>query len=166
MTAASYSFRAVTPQDLDLLRQWLHAPDVMRWWGDPGQEFTLIEEDLRNPAMAQWIVCLDARPFAYAQAYQVNVWPQAHFAFLPPGAIAIDAFIGEPALMNQGHGSHFLHLLAERLMQDGATAVAIDPGADNHRAIAAYRKAGFAGDTIVEPGEGTVVPMVFAQKPP
>ena len=37
-------------------------------------------------------------------------------------------------MRERGHGSGFLRVLAERLLADGATAVAIDPAADNRSA--------------------------------
>ena len=41
-----YSFRPVVRADLPLLRRWLKTPEVVRWWGDPDEEFMFIEEDL------------------------------------------------------------------------------------------------------------------------
>jgi aminoglycoside 6'-N-acetyltransferase len=134
--------------DLPLLRRWLRTPEVMRWWVDPDEQLALIAEDLATPEMAQWIVACDERPFAYAQAYEVHAWPQAHLASLPRGAMAIDTFIGEPDMLGRGHGGRFLRVLAERLVAEGAPIVAVDPDANNHRAIAAYTKAGFRRDAV------------------
>jgi aminoglycoside 6'-N-acetyltransferase len=47
-----YTFRPVTRQDLPLLQQWLQAPEVVRWWGDPDEQAALLREDLDNPGMA------------------------------------------------------------------------------------------------------------------
>jgi aminoglycoside 6'-N-acetyltransferase len=121
----------------------------------------LLEEDLANPLMAMLIVGHEGHPFAYAQHYDVGSWPQAHFAGLPPGTRAIDAFIGEPAMIGRGHGAFFLGLLARRLLAGGAPLVAIDPDADNLRARRAYAKAGFAERELVETDEGIVALMLF-----
>jgi len=75
----------------------------------------LLREDLDEPHMVMRIVSYEGRPFAYVQDYDVHVWPQPHFNHLPAGSRAIDAFIGEPSMISQGHGSVFLRLLAERL---------------------------------------------------
>src|SRR5262249_32139764 len=77
------------------------------------------------------IVSFAGSPFAYAQDYAVHVWPQPHFAHLPVGARAIDAFIGEPDMIGRGHGAAFLRILALRLIAEGAPLVAIDPDVDN-----------------------------------
>ncbi|MGH6948986.1 MAG: GNAT family N-acetyltransferase [Kiloniellales bacterium] len=161
MSAEDYSFRAASADDLPLLRRWLKTPEVVRWWGPPEREEALLAEDLGVPEMAQWIVSHRGRPFAYAQACEVQVWPQPHLAHLPRGAKAIDAFIGEAEMIGRGHGAIFLRLLAQRLIAEGAPAVAIDPAADNLHARRAYARAGFAGEAVVETAEGPAVVMLF-----
>ena len=161
----TYDFRTMTRADLRLVARWLKSPDVVRWWGDPAEQAALIAEDLDNAEMAQWIVSHAGRPFAYAQTYDVHAWPQPHLAALPRGAQAIDAFIGEPALLGVGHGAGFLRALAERLIMDGAPLIAIDPAVDNARARRAYRRAGFRGDTVVQTAEGPAVLMIFTRRP-
>jgi aminoglycoside 6'-N-acetyltransferase len=161
MSTSAYTFRHASAADLPMLRRWLQTPQVVRWWGEPSEQLALLTEDLSNPLMTMRIVSHDAQPFAYAQDYDVNSWPQAHFAGLPAGTRAIDAFIGEPALIGCGHGSRFLRQLAEQLRSAGAPLVAIDPDVENFRARHAYANAGFRGDTIVATGEGPAVLMIF-----
>ncbi len=144
-----------------MLRRWLATPEPMRWWGDPAHEAALLQEDLDEPNMVMRIVSFDGRCFAYAQDYDVGVWPQGHFVHLPTGARAIDAFIGKPDMIGCGHGSAFLRLLARRLINEGAPAVVIDPAANNLRARRAYTRAGFAGETVVSTDSGRVVVMTF-----
>lgn len=161
MSNDRYEFRAMTADDLPMIARWLATPEVVTWWGDPDEQYALVLEDLDNPHMAQWIVSFEGRPFASAQAYQVHVWPQPHFAHLPPGSMAIDAFTGEPDMIGGGHGGAFLRRLAERLRAQGAPVVAIDPDEDNLRARHAYARASFIGDALVETGEGPAVLMLF-----
>jgi aminoglycoside 6'-N-acetyltransferase len=156
-----YSFRAARPDDMPLLRAWLRTPGVARWWGYPGEQAAMLEEDLTEPGMTMCIVSRHAEPFAHAQDYAVHRWPQAHFANLPSGARAIDSFIGEPEMIGRGHGSVYLRLLAERLQAEGAPTVAIDPAADNWRARRGYAKAGFVENRIVETAGGMAVVMIF-----
>ncbi len=156
-----YGFRPATVDDLPMLRAWLQRPEVARWWGDPEQEAATLSEDLGEPRMVMRIVSFQGRPFAYVQHYQVDAWPQPHFAGLPAGSRAIDAFVGEPEMLGRGHGAIFLRRLAEQLRADGAPAVAIDPDVHNLRARRAYEKAGFRGDTVVESGEGPAILMLF-----
>jgi aminoglycoside 6'-N-acetyltransferase len=157
----AYTFRTLQRADLPMLAQWLRTPEPMQWWGEPEAEYALLEEDLDEPAMRQWIVTHHGHPFAYTQAYDPARWPQSHLLHLPAGAQVIDAFIGEPAMLGIGHGSRFLRALAEKLIAEGATAVAIDPAADNLRARRAYARAGFRGDTIVPSESGPAVVMLF-----
>jgi aminoglycoside 6'-N-acetyltransferase len=156
-----YTFRPANCADLPMLRDWLATPEVVRWWGDPQEQYALLEEDLRNPLMVMRIVGLDGLPFAYVQDYDAHTWPQPHFADLPANARGIDAFIGVPAMIGQGHGAAFLRERAMQLVAAGAPCVAIDPDAANLRARRAYAKAGFSGDTIVATAAGPVVVMIF-----
>lgn len=147
---------------MPMLRRWLCTPEVRRWWGDPDHQERLLLEDLDEPQMIMRIVAFETHPFAYAQDYAVHTWPQPHLAGLPPGSRAIDAFIGEPAMIGRGHGAAFLRLLAQRLRAEGAPVVAIDPDVENHRARRAYARAGFVERGVVETGEGPAVLMCFA----
>jgi aminoglycoside 6'-N-acetyltransferase len=75
----------------------------------------------------------------------------------------IDTFIGEPNMLGQGHGGAFLRKLAQKLIDKGSPAVAIDPDARNTRARRAYARAGFEGEKVVNSPEGPVVVMVFSR---
>jgi len=94
--------------DLPLVRRWLATPHVTRWWGDPGQQFALVSEDLEQPAMDQFVVTIDGRPFAYLQCYDQTAWPDNGLGIHPPGTRGIDQFIGEPDMTGRGHGSAFI----------------------------------------------------------
>lgn len=156
-----YHFRDFARADLPLVARWLRTPEVMRWWGEPGEQLALLTEDLDEPAMRQWLVEHEGKPFAYAQAYVAQAWPQPHLAHLPAGSAAVDAFIGEPDMLGRGHGSAFLRLLAERLLAEGHPLVAIDPDARNLRARRAYARAGFVGEDVAQTPDGPVVVMLF-----
>lgn len=132
-----YLFRPLVAADMALVGRWLAMPHVAEWWGDPDIE------DSGDPRIAMWIVEHDGRPFAYAQDYDVHGWPDHPFAYLPPGARGIDQFIGEPDMIDKGHGSAFVAVQVGRLFKCGAPAVGTDPHPDNHRARRAYAKAGF-----------------------
>jgi aminoglycoside 6'-N-acetyltransferase len=160
-TLASYSFREARADDMALIRVWLRGPEVSRWWGDPIEQAAMLEGDLIEPDMAMRIVSFNAKPFAYAQDYPVDRWPQPHFAGLPHGSRAIDSFIGESGMIGCGHGSVYLRLLAARLRAEGAPVVAMDPAVDNLRARRAYERAGFVGDKIVQTNAGPAVLMIF-----
>ena len=157
----SYSFRPATAKDLPRLRRWLNTVEVRRWWGNPGEQFELLKDDLDEPLMTMRIVSFRERPFAYAQDYDVHSWPQPHLAHLPKGSRAIDSFIGWPSMIGRGHGRAYLRLLAERLCAEGAPLVAIDPADGNLRARRAYEKAGFRVEARVVTDAGPAVLMLY-----
>jgi aminoglycoside 6'-N-acetyltransferase len=159
-----YDFRPALAIDLPMFRRWLETPEVVRWWGDPDEQYALLAEDLGNPLMTMRVVSCDGRPFAYVQDYEVHAWPQPHLEALPSGARAIDAFIGEAEMVGRGHGALFLRLRAEQLVDAGAPLVAIDPSCGNVRARRAYARAGFRGDQIVDTEEGPAVLMLFRRE--
>ena len=158
---SAYSFRPAAAGDLPRLRRWLHAPEVVRWWGDPREQYELLRADLNEPRMAMRMVSFNGRPFAYAQDYAVHAWPQPHLAHLPQGSRAIDSFIGWPSMVGRGHGAAYLGLLVQRLYAEGAPLVAIDPAADNLRAQRAYERAGFRFEARVETETGQSALMIY-----
>jgi aminoglycoside 6'-N-acetyltransferase len=157
----TYTLRPVSADDLPMLRRWLESPEAVRWWGEPEEQYALLEEDVSNPLMRMRIVSHDGRPFAYVQDYDVGSWPQAHLARLPKGTRAVDTFIGEEDMVGAGHGSAFLRLVARALIGEGAPCVAIDPDPENRRARRAYARAGFVEEELVQTPEGPAVLMVF-----
>jgi aminoglycoside 6'-N-acetyltransferase len=93
--------------------------------------------------MALWIVERAGRPFAFAQDYACHAWDPHPFSYLPPGARGVDLYIGEPDMLDRGHGSALLRQQCDRLFAAGVPAIGTDPHPDNIRARRAYEKAGF-----------------------
>ena len=54
--AAPYQFRAMSSEDLPMVRRWLETPHVAQWWHDPDTQFTLVSEDLDHPAIQEFVV--------------------------------------------------------------------------------------------------------------
>ncbi|WP_298429866.1 GNAT family N-acetyltransferase [uncultured Jannaschia sp.] len=156
--APDYAFRPATLDDLALLAGWLAAPHVREWW-DADEPYDAAE--LTDPRVARWIVSVGGRPFAYMQDYTVHGWDDHHFAHLPEGARGIDQYIGDPAMLGAGHGTAFIGARVRALFDAGAPVVATDPHPDNARAIAAYRKVGFAvSGPREETAWGPILPML------
>ena len=160
MAAQSYAFRPITAADLPTVQQWLAKPHVAKWWGDPAEQFALVSGDLTHPAMDQFIVELDRRPFAYLQCYDPDAWANHGFGALPRGARGIDQFIGEPDMTGRGHGSSFIRAFLVALIRAGTPRVLTDPDPANARAIRAYEKAGFRKDRMVDTPDGRALLMV------
>jgi aminoglycoside 6'-N-acetyltransferase len=159
MAAVGYEFVPMAAADLPLIKRWLETPHVSEWWHDPAEQFELVSGDLDDPNMAQFIVAADARPFAYLQCYDVSAWDSG-FGPQPDRTRALDQFIGEPDMVNRGHGSAFIRDFAERLLADGTPRVVTDPDPNNARAIRAYEKAGFCRDRLVDTPDGVALLMV------
>jgi len=160
MAPPAYVFRPMSKTDLPLVRGWLAEPHVMQWWGDSCEQFEIVSGDLEVEAMDQFIVATDDRPFGYLQCYNPEVWPDNGLGVHPKGTRGIDQFIGEPSMVDRGHGSAFIRSFIDRLLAAGATRVITDPDSANTRAIRAYEKAGFRRDRLVETSDGTALLMV------
>jgi aminoglycoside 6'-N-acetyltransferase len=150
----------MTAADLPLVRHWLAMPHVMEWWGDTHEQFALVSEDLEHPAMDQFIVARDDRPFAYLQCYDPTAWPENGLGLHPVGTRGVDQFIGEPEMMNCGHGSAFIRVFVDDLIAAGTPRVVTDPDPANRRAIRAYEKAGFRQEREVDTPDGRALLMV------
>jgi aminoglycoside 6'-N-acetyltransferase len=158
-----YAFRRVVQADLPMVQRWLATPEVRRWWGDPDEQIAILEEDLSDPRMSMWIVSRHGRPFACVQDYDPLSWGIRAFD-VPAGARGLDPFIGEPEMLNRGHGSAFLRTHVDRLFAGGVPAACIDPDPKNARAIRAYEKAGFGrvGETLDSEGKTVLLMLRFA----
>jgi aminoglycoside 6'-N-acetyltransferase len=160
MWSPAYAFRPLSAADLPMVRRWLTAPHVARWWGDPDEQFALVSEDLEHPAMDQFIVASDDRPLAYLQCYDPTAWPDNGLGEQPDGVRGIDQFIGEPDMVDRGHGSALIRAFTDSLLQAGAPCVLTDPDPANARAVRAYEKAGFRKARLVDTPDGPAALMV------
>jgi aminoglycoside 6'-N-acetyltransferase len=160
MPAGRYQFRPMTEADLPLVKRWLAEPHVKQWWGDTHEQFELVSGDLEVEAMDQFIVATNDRPFGYLQCYDPDVWPDNGLGTHPQGTRGIDQFIGEPDMVDHGHGSALIRAFIYRLLAGGAPRVITDPDPANARAIRAYEKAGFVRDRMVDTPDGPALLMV------
>jgi aminoglycoside 6'-N-acetyltransferase len=154
-----YLFRALTSKDLPAIRRWLEAPEVVRWWGAPDQQYALVSSDLDHPDMDQFIVALGDQPFGYIQCYKLSTWNQG-FGSHPPETRGIDQFIGVSDMIGCGHGSGFIRQFADRLLASGIPRLVTDPDPDNGRAVRACAKAGFQSERLIDTPDGPALLMV------
>jgi aminoglycoside 6'-N-acetyltransferase len=157
---AAYRFHPMTAADLPLVRHWLALPHVTEWWGNTDEQFALVSADLAEPAMDQFIVVKDEHAFAYLQCYDPAAWPDNGLGSHPAGTRGIDQFIGEPDMVDRGHGSEFIRTFVGRLLEAGTPHLVTDPDPANARAIRAYEKAGFRRDREVDTPDGRALLMV------
>jgi aminoglycoside 6'-N-acetyltransferase len=157
--AQAYAFQPMTPHHLPMIRRWLETPEVVRWWGQPDEQYDLVSGDLDHPDMDQFVVALGDRPFGYIQCYALSTWNQG-FGPQPEATRGIDQFIGEPEMIGRGHGSDFIRQFADGLLARGIPRIVTDPDPANVRAVRAYARAGFERDRIVETADGPALLMV------
>src|SRR5216683_3111050 len=98
-------------------------------------------------------------PFAYLQCYDLTAW-NSGFGSHPPGTRGIDLFIGEPDMIERGHGSALVRCFVDDRLQKGAPRIVTDPDPANGRAVRAYEKAGFEKDRMVETPDGPALLMI------
>src|SRR5262249_94685 len=151
-------FLPMSAADLPLVRRWLAAPHVTQWWGDPGEQFGLVSEDLEQPAMD--LVTIDGRPFAYLQCYDQMAWTDNGLGIHPPRTRGTSQFIGEPHMPGRGHGPAFTRASIAALMRAGTPRALTAPDPANARAIRAYERAGFRKDRMVDTPDGRALLMV------
>jgi aminoglycoside 6'-N-acetyltransferase len=154
-----YIFHPMTTADLPLVKRWLAEPHVARWWGDPVEQYALVSGDLDEPAMDQFVVSAEDRVFGYIQCYDLTAW-NSGFGAHPPGTRGIDLFIGEPGMIERGHGSGFIRTFVDDKLKDGSPRIVTDPDPENARAIRAYEKAGFEKVRMVDTPDGAALLMV------
>ena len=141
-----------------MVRRWLETPEVVRWWGQPEEQYQLVSGDLDHPDMDQFIIGLDGHPFGYIQCYALSTWNTGLGAH-PPKTRGIDQFIGISDMIGRGHGSGFIRKFVDDLLKSGTPRVVTDPDPDNGRAIRAYEKAGFEKSRMVDTPDGPALLM-------
>jgi aminoglycoside 6'-N-acetyltransferase len=156
VTSSPYTFRAMTAADLPMIKRWLGLPHVREWWGDPAEQYELVSGDLNEPAMDQFIVSTGGNDFGYIQCYDLTAW-NSGFGEQPAGTRGIDLFIGEPGMIERGHGSELIRAFVDNKLAQGAPRMVTDPDPDNPRAIRAYEKAGFEKVHLVDTPDGTAL---------
>lgn len=158
MATTPYVFRPMTAADLPLVQRWLAEPHVAEWWHDP-ETLEFISGDLDHQDLAQFIVSLHGRPFAYLQCYRIGEWHDG-FGPQPLDTRGLDQFIGEADMLGCGHGSAFINTFIEMLFARSVPRIVMDPRPDNPRAIRAYEKAGFMPQHEIVTPDGPALLMI------
>lgn len=123
--------RSVRPEDVQPLCEILAEREVARWWGRLNADE--VREQLVGPGGLT--IEVDGAVAGFIQ-YEEEGDPMYRHAM-------IDIFLTS-ALHGRGHGTEAISLLSDYLTSElGHHRLVIDPAADNHRAIQAYRKVGF-----------------------
>ncbi|UVC08518.1 acetyltransferase [Rhizobium sp. TH2] len=144
-------FVPVAPEHYPLLGEWLAAPHMREWWGDPEEELGYIRDMVEGRDTTRpFLIVLDGEPIGYIQYWflghhQNEQWTKDHpwLLELPSETVGVDLSIGDPAKLSQGIGSTALTAFVAMLRELGHQTIIIDPDPANVRAVRAYGKAGF-----------------------
>jgi aminoglycoside 6'-N-acetyltransferase len=149
--AVRIGFVPVDPSHYALLGEWLSAPHMREWWGDPEEELGSIRDMVEGRDTTRpFIMTLDGEPVGYIQYWSVGDHQNAAWirdnpwlAELPADTVGIDLSIGDPGNLSKGIGSAALGKFVAMLRDRGYHTIIIDPDPANLRAVRAYEKAGF-----------------------
>lgn len=129
------TLRPVTSEDVDQLAKILSEPEVARWWPRYGDAERVRRELLEAPDTAVFAVVVDGEVAGSIQ-YVEEPAPDYRHA-------SMDVFL-DPAYHGRGLGTDAVRTLARHLIHDrGHHRLAIDPAADNRKAIRTYERIGF-----------------------
>ena len=92
-------------------------------------------------------------------ATSLTAW-NSGFGEHPHGTRGIDQFIGEPDMIERGHGSAFIRAFVDARSREGVPRIVTDPDPANTRAVRAYQKAGFEKAGMVDTPDGPALLMV------
>ncbi|MEM7670749.1 MAG: GNAT family N-acetyltransferase, partial [Pseudomonadota bacterium] len=114
----TYTFIPMTLEALPMFKAWLEEPHIDGWWGEPGTEARLVEEDMEEDRVDMRLACADGTPFAYIQDYNAHAFGAPQYEDQPEDARAIDTFLGNPAFLGKGHGAGYIAARLAELRKD------------------------------------------------
>ena len=164
VAAPQLGFRPLRREDFPTLARWLAEPLVARWWDDDAWPEALERDfgpciDGREPTEV-FVVSADGEEFGLIQRYPVAAYPEdlaelAEVLPVPPGALSIDYFIGEPGHRGRGLGAAMIAAFVAQTWEaaPGAGEVLVPVAAGNTGSWRALERAGFtrAAEGELEP---------------
>lgn len=141
--------RPFEPNDIELFREWLHAPHVRKWYTHPENWLYEVKNEGGGfYGIYHFIVMHDGRSVGFCQYYEYRLGGEAwHGDTDISGAYSIDYLIGEPDCLRRGIGKAAVCALIEEIKQvDGATKIIVQPDENNAASCALLRACGFSYD--------------------
>ena len=159
--------------DLDLVSEWLGAPEVGRWYlvgSTIDQEIDELHRCIMNNEPTTVLLVVErAKPIGWCQWYLYGDYPEhARELNAEPGDVGIDYAIGDPTRRRAGVGTELISTLVIRIRQRHPHAgVIADPEASNTASRRVLEKNGFRllGERPLE-SEPTTAPMAIYRLPP
>lgn len=159
--------RAVEPEDFALVRRWLEAEHVRRWWGDPETNARILGEAPEGARLE--VIEADGRPVGLVlwQHPPRAELESAGLEDVPETAVDLDVMIGDEGATGRGVGTAAIRLAAEEALSDPSVPfvmAAVHVG--NAASLRAFAKAGFTQDReFDDPGLGRYALMVRRRSP-
>jgi RimJ/RimL family protein N-acetyltransferase len=150
MTDPVFTFRPLRAVDLPLVRGWLAAPHVRRWWQEHWTDalFDGIERGEAAPGDTDpFVVDLDGRPVGYVHATWALRDPSGFWTGIEGVTEAprgIDFLIGDVGLVNRKLSRAMLRAFVSTLFEDPAVdRIVADPQRNNWPANIVLKRVGF-----------------------
>ena len=149
MIALVVALRAMRLDDLPLVRRWLAAPHVARWFlagSSVREELADIRKSLTGAQPVEMLVVVeDAEPIGWCQWYRCKIDPEwANDVGAGPGDIGIDYAIGAASRVGRGVGTQLVTTLVRRVRSvHPHGAVVADPDERNVASRRVLEKCGF-----------------------
>jgi aminoglycoside 6'-N-acetyltransferase len=144
------SFRLLTRSDFPLLQEWLSAPHVAAWWGEPLDLEAVVTKygprvDGTEPTHV-FVIEYGGQSIGWIQWYLWSDYPEHSLQLMAqPTSAGIDLAIGELAMIGLGLGPVAIRDFLEQIVFAGTkvSTVITDPAEGNVRSLRAFEKAGF-----------------------
>ena len=141
------TLRKMTIDDLPLFKKWLFVPHVSRWYHDPEDWISEVENaDGAFDWVEHFIVETDGRPFGFCQYYAFcnsgEDWLEDSET---EGTYSIDYLIGDPDALRRGYGKQIVAALTEKISaHKDARRIAVQPEKENAASRALLQSCGFS----------------------
>jgi aminoglycoside 6'-N-acetyltransferase len=147
MTDPVFTFRPLVANDLTLLRSWLDAPHVRRWWRAERTDGVIRSIEIGEGVEDACIVEHQGRAIGYIRGFwaarQSSGW-WAGVENVTEATKAIDFLIGEAGMVNQKLGRAMIRAFITGLFEDQTVdRIVADPARDNWPANIALKRIGF-----------------------
>jgi RimJ/RimL family protein N-acetyltransferase len=143
------AFRPLTPEDEQLLDEWLRRDHVQRWWRDEKAADHVYDDEPGE----HYIMLVDGRPVGMIQTYLVSDYPDWDAVVeMGEGVAGVDLLVGEAELVGRGVGPRVLDAFVREVVfaRPETDAVCATVEEENRRSWRAFEKAGFAHVRDVE----------------
>jgi aminoglycoside 6'-N-acetyltransferase len=154
--------------DGPLVRRWLEAEHVRRWWGDPEANARILSE---APGRARHaVIVADGLPVGLVLSQQPSrkELDTAGLTDVPETVVDLDVMVGEEGATGRGVGCEAIRLAAEAALADPSVPfVTAAVHLHNARSLRAFAKAGFEKDReFDDPGAGRHALLVRRRRDP